>query len=237
MFKNPLRKRQYIGSLIGIVIGIIIYIILPQKSAEEYLSIGPANTGHEGLSCNTCHTPAKGTVLQQLQSNISYTFGQRKTSADFGTENVDNEKCLACHDRPNDRHPQYRFSEPKFKDAIAVIDATQCETCHQEHNGVRVALPDANYCINCHSDLKVHKDPLDIPHETLISQGQWSTCLQCHDFHGNHVYLTPEKMKDTIPLSKIQKYLKGGKDPFSEEKKYMPLSEEEWLKLKKEYEE
>ena len=125
----------------------------------------------------------------------------------------------------------------KFKDAIAVIDATQCETCHQEHKGVRVALPDANYCINCHSDLKVHKDPLDIPHETLISQGQWSTCLQCHDFHGNHVYLTPEKMKDTIPLSKIQEYLKGGEDPFSKEKKYMPLSEEEWLKLKKEYEE
>lgn len=234
-FKNPLRKRQQIGSLIGIGIGLVIFIVLPLKASEDFLSLGPLNTGHEGLSCNACHTEAKGNLMQQLQTNISYTFGARKKSVDFGTENVDTKKCLECHDRPNDRHPTHRFLEPKYKDAIKVINATQCETCHREHNDTRVVLPDGNFCVNCHYDLEVTNDPIDTPHSELIANEQWSTCLQCHDFHGNHVYKAPEKMKDTIQLKKIQAYLKGGKDPFADKKKYMPLSEEEWLKVKKKY--
>ncbi|KAA1248155.1 cytochrome c3 family protein [Aquimarina sp. RZ0] len=233
--KNPLRKRQYIGSLIGIAIGVVIYSILPLKQSENFLSLGPLNTGHEGLSCNSCHTDAKGNLLQQLQSNIAYTFGARKTKADFGTENVDNKKCLQCHDRPNDRHPTHRFLEPRFKDAIATINVTECETCHQEHNDTRIVLNDATFCVNCHYDLEVKNDPIDIPHKDLIANKQWSTCLQCHDFHGNHIYKVAQKIKDTISLEKIQAYLKGGEDPFSNKKKYQPLSEEEFLNMKKKY--
>lgn len=233
--KNPLRKRQYIGSLIGIGIGLCIYIILPLKQSEQFLSLGPLNTGHEGLSCNACHTDAKGNLWQQLQSNMQYTLGIRKELADFGTENVDNKKCLECHDRPNDRHPTHRFLEPRFKEAISHINATQCETCHREHNGTRIVLAEATFCVNCHYDLVVKNDPIDVPHEQLIANKQWSTCLQCHDFHGNHIYEVAEKLADTIPLQKIQEYLKGGDDPFSAKKKHLPLSEEEWLKLKKKY--
>ena len=236
MFKgNPLRRRQYIGSLIGILIGLIIFIVLPQKTAEDYLSLGPMNVGHEGLSCNACHTEAKGNVFQQVQANVAHVFGLRKKAVDFGTKNVDNKKCLECHDRPNDRHPTYRFLETKFQDAIKVIDATQCETCHREHNETRVVLADGSFCVNCHSDLKVQKDPLDVPHKDLIANGQWSTCLQCHDFHGNHIYKEAVKIKDTIPLKSIKAYLSGGKDPFSGKKKYIPLNEEEWLKVKSKY--
>ena len=233
--KNPLRKRQYIGSLIGISIGIVIYIVLPLKQSETFLSLGPLNTGHEGLSCEACHTDAKGNLWQQLQSNISYTFGMRKSQADFGTENVDNKKCLECHDRPNDRHPTHRFLEPRFKEAVANINATQCETCHREHNDTRVVLQNANFCMNCHYDLEVKNDPIDVPHDVLVAQKQWSTCLQCHDFHGNHVYQVVIKMKDTIPLEKIRNYLQGGIDPFSDKKTHQPLSEEQWLALKKKY--
>ena len=236
MFKrNPLRRRQYIGSLIGIAIGLAIFIILPQKPAEEFLSLGPMNTGHEGLSCEACHTSAKGNVMQQLQANIAFTFGARKKPADFGTENVDNKKCLECHDRANDRHPTHRFLEPKFKDAIAEINATECETCHREHNDTRVVLADATFCVNCHHDLVVKNDPIDVPHSELIANEQWSTCLQCHDFHGNHIYEVAEKIKDTISITKIQDYLAGGDDPFSTKKKHLPLSEEEWLKVKSKY--
>jgi len=74
-----------------------------------------------------------------------------------------------------------------------------------------------------------------IPHEELIANKEWSTCLQCHDFHGNHVYKVAKKMKDTIPLKQINAYLRGGEDPFSEKKKHLPLSEEEWLLLKEKY--
>lgn len=234
MFKgNPLRRRQYIGSLVGIVLGLICYVLLPLKSTEDFLSLGPMNTGHEDLSCVACHTPAKGNVFQQVQANIAHTFGARKSGVDFGTKNVDTKKCLECHDRPNDRHPTHRFLEAKYQDAIAKIDATQCETCHREHNDTRVVLPEATFCVNCHYDLEVVNDPIDVPHSKLIAEKQWSTCLQCHDFHGNHIYKVATKMKDTLSLAKIDAYLKGGEDPFSKKKKYMPLSEEEWQKVKK----
>jgi len=233
MFSNPLRKRQYIGSAIGVGIGILIYILLPLKASEDFLSLGPMNTGHEGMSCNTCHTDAKGSMVQQISSNMQYAFGMRKKSVEFGTQDVDNKKCLACHERSNDRHPTHRFLEPRFKTAIKEINATECETCHKEHNGVRVVLDDATFCQSCHYDLEVINDPIDVPHATLIENKQWSTCLQCHDFHGNHVYETAVKIKDTIPLELISDYLKGGKDPFTEKKKYYPTSEEEWSKQKK----
>ncbi len=236
MFKgNPLRRRQYIGSLVGIALGVVAYILLPLKAIEDFLSLGPMNTGHEDLSCTACHTPAKGNVFQQIQANVAHAVGARKSGVDFGTHNVDNKKCLECHDRPNDRHPTHRFLETRFQDEIAEIDATQCETCHREHNDTRVVLPDAKFCVTCHHDLEVINDPLDVPHSKLIKDEQWSTCLQCHDFHGNHIYEVAEKMKDTIPIKHIQAYLKGGKDPFSKKKKYVPLSEEEWSKINKKY--
>ena len=230
MFKvNPLRKRQFLGGIIGISLGVIIFYFFTLKSSEEYLAIGPMNNGHEELSCITCHKDARGNLLQQVQSNISYSVGVRKENVDFGTKDVDENNCLECHDRPNDRHPIYRFSEPRFKEAIQNINATNCITCHSEHHGERVTLDMSDFCMNCHQELVVEDDPLDIDHATLIRKQNWSTCLQCHDFHGNHKYEVPTKLKDTIPLKNIKAYFKGGEDPFGKDKKYKGLTEAEWL--------
>ncbi|WP_406683496.1 cytochrome c3 family protein [Seonamhaeicola sp. MEBiC1930] len=232
MFKvSPLRKRQVIGSIIGLVVGSVIFYVLTLESTEEYVSIGPMNTGHQDLSCFTCHADAKGNLLQQIQSNISHTIGAREEGVDFGTHDVTVDNCLECHDRANDRHPTYRFSEPRFKNAIKAIDATTCITCHTEHNDKeRVSLISADYCMNCHQELVVENDPLDISHEDLIAKEKWSTCIQCHDFHGNHRYEVPEQMKDTIPLLDVKKYFEGGADPYGTDKKYIALSQEQWLK-------
>jgi hypothetical protein len=83
--------------------------------------------------------------------------------------------------------------------------------------------------MHCHSDLTVKNDPLDISHEQLIAEEQWDTCLQCHDFHGNHEYKTPSAIKDTISYEALHKYFEGGKDPFSQKKKFKALSEKEWI--------
>lgn len=229
---NPLRKRQFYGILIGLVTAIILVSsLLFIKPAEEYLSIGPMNTGHEGFSCNTCHTDAKGNWVQQIQSNTECAIGLRKDMVEFGSLPPDTKKCLACHERDNDRHPTHRFLEPKHKKAINKIDATNCTTCHDEHNGVRVSLLNGNYCMNCHSNTKIKKDPLDTPHSKLFKEGMWNTCLQCHDFHGNHQsHEAPTLMTDTIPLQKISTYFKGGKDPYGQTKKFKALSEQEWIK-------
>ncbi|MCB4798096.1 cytochrome c3 family protein [Neotamlana laminarinivorans] len=229
---SPLRTRQVIGGIIGLVVGALVFVLLSLESNEEYVSVGPMNTGHEELSCFACHADAKGNLIQQVQSNTSHAFGFREEGVDFGTQDVTANNCLECHDRPNDRHPIYRFSEPRFSDAIKNIDATTCVTCHSEHHGERVTLGKIDYCMNCHQDLSVESDPLDISHKDLISQEKWETCIQCHDFHGNHRYEVPTQMKDTFSLKSISNYLKGDKDPYGMDKKYTALSQEEWLKKK-----
>ncbi|WP_136481293.1 cytochrome c3 family protein [Cognatitamlana onchidii] len=231
MFKvSPLRKRQVIGGIIGVVVGVSLFYMFTLEATEEYVSIGPMNTGHQELNCFACHADAKGNLLQQVQSNIAHAVGARSTGVDFGTQDVTVDNCLQCHDRPNDRHPTYRFSEPRFKEAVQHIDATTCITCHTEHENERVSVANINYCMNCHQELDVENDPLDISHKQLIADEQWSTCIQCHDFHGNHRYEVPEKLKDTIPMKLIQSYFDGGDDPYGTNKKYIALSQEAWLK-------
>lgn len=225
------RRRQWIGFGVGILATAIAYTILSLESNEDMLSLGPMNTGHEGLSCESCHTSAKGNLFQQLQANVMFTFGMRRTEADFGTQNVDTNKCLECHDRENDRHPLHRFKETRFTAArknLGHEGQVECESCHIEHNGVRVTQANIGYCENCHSDTNLNNDPLEVSHEELIAKEMWSTCLQCHDFHGNHVFHAAESMKDTIPISTVRAYFDGGKTPYSDIKKYYPLKEEEW---------
>ncbi len=231
MFKiSAIRRRQFFGILIGLVVGASLIAFLTLDPSKEYISLGPMNSGHNNLSCITCHTDARGNLSQQIQSNISYVFGARKQNVDFGTQDVTPENCLQCHDRPNDRHPTHRFLEPRFSEVIKQINTTTCITCHSEHHGKRVTIRPVNYCMNCHTDLVVEKDPLDISHEQLITKEEWFTCIQCHDFHGNHRYKVADRLKDTIPIVKINAYLEGGTDPFGDNKKYTGLSEPEWLK-------
>jgi cytochrome c553 len=66
----------------------------------------------------------------------------------------------------------------------------------------------------------LENDPLDVSHAQLIQAQNWKTCLQCHDFHGNHIAKTPTLLKDTIPTAFIKAYLQGSKSPYSENKKY-----------------
>lgn len=231
MFKiSPLRQRQFLGAIIGLILSIPLIYILTLDANEQYISIGPMNTGHEDLKCFSCHADAKGNLIQQVQSNFSHLAGVRDQGVDFGTKDVTVDNCLQCHERANDRHPTYRFSEPRFKDAIKNIDATTCITCHKEHKEERVSVKSINYCMNCHQTLDVENDPLDISHKDLIAQEKWFTCIQCHDFHGNHKYSVPEKLSDTIPMKEIQKYFDGGKDPYGDSKKYTALTLEDWLK-------
>lgn len=224
------RKRQWIGFGVGLLVTVATYTVLSLPANEQMLSLGPMNTGHENLSCESCHTPAKGNVFQQIQANVMFSVGLRKTVADFGTANVDNKKCLECHDRPNDRHPLHRFEEARFSEARKNIGVTECESCHNEHSGVRITQTNIGYCQNCHSETALKNDPLEISHAELIKREMWTTCLQCHDFHGNHVMKAAESMRDTIPLTVVREYFDGGKSPYSDIKKYFALTEEEWRK-------
>jgi hypothetical protein len=218
---SPRRKRQMTGILVGITLLAVTFAIIMWPGNEQLTSLGPMNIGHETLKCNACHVKAKGNVFQQFGANTQHIFGMRKKPVTFGHEDVSNNTCKSCHQRPDDRHPVHRFMEPRFAEVRNQIHPEKCESCHREHNSVRLVIDDTGYCQNCHKDTELKKDPLmDVSHSVLISQNKWSTCLQCHDFHGNHIMETPVAMKDTIPLRLIKAYILGGISPYSAKKKH-----------------
>jgi len=174
------------------------------------------NVGHEQIACDSCHRPAPGTVRQQLQANARFAIGLRAEPVDFGERRVENADCLSCHERPFDRHPVSRFSEPRFEQARAAANVQRCEGCHREHGGTRVTS-ETTVCENCHSDIKLRVDPLDVSHERLARERRFSTCLGCHDFHGNHVMKPAEHISEVIALDRIEAYLRGGRSPYPAE--------------------
>jgi hypothetical protein len=208
----PLRRRIGVGT--GVLVGLAIAAWLNAPGQAHLNAPGPMNTGHADLACTSCHQPAPGTVRQQLQAFARDWLVGVDPRADLGFRAVGNAECQRCHDRPDDRHPVYRFLEPRFADARAALHPELCVSCHQEHAGSRVTVADGTYCRHCHADLVVEHDPLDVSHRSLIEQKRWDTCLGCHDFHGNHDMKPPERLDAAIPAAAVQTYLRGGLSPY-----------------------
>ena len=207
------RERQTKGFIAGLTLGVLFMGILFFPGLSDLHVAGPMNTGHEEFDCESCHKRAPGTMRQQVQANIRYLFGARRDQADFGYADVDNRACLSCHDRPNDRHPVFRFVEPRFKEARAAIKPHFCISCHLEHTGNRVTIQ-KGFCITCHQDLELQKDPIDTSHVQLIADEQWDTCLGCHDFHGNHDMQAPTEVANALKPEDIGRYFQGGTSPY-----------------------
>lgn len=215
-------SNRNLGIAVSAVLAFFLFQFFSAPTAAEYLAKGPLNTGHETLECASCHRPAPGSTRQQLQFNTRAFLGFNDSDyADFGNLPVASENCLECHNRPNDRHPTHRFMEPRFAEAREAIHPESCISCHQEHHGQRITITPLDYCVNCHRDIEIKDDPLETSHASLIEQEQWNTCLQCHDFHGNHVFEVPDKIRDTIPLQAIKDYAAGKSDPYGELKVYI----------------
>lgn len=182
--------------------------------STSFVAHGPMTPGHENVGCVHCHEKAPGTFRQQVQANVDYLFGWRSTAAEFGYLPANSKQCLSCHERPNERHPIYRFQEPRFETAIKTVDAQSCLGCHSEHEKRRVSVG-GEFCSACHEGLKLKNDPVDVPHTLLIADKQWQTCLGCHDFHGNHKHQPPDKLQEAYSVQEILSYLQAGPDPFA----------------------
>jgi predicted CXXCH cytochrome family protein len=207
---------------VGFVISCILLFVFTRPANESYVAKGPFNTGHEQLECIDCHKSAPGSTRQQLQFNAKIALSLDDNDyAHFGKMAVDNKECLNCHERSNDVHPTHRFMEPRFSSAREAIKPEKCTSCHNEHQGKRITIEQVDFCRHCHEDTEVKNDPLTISHDQLISNEEWNTCLQCHDFHGNHIFELNTELKDTIPEKEVREYFEGGKDPYSEVKKFI----------------
>jgi hypothetical protein len=220
------RKPQDLAYKLGIMMGLIGLAILSLPAYDNYTSRGPMNSGHDTLKCKSCHQDAPGSLRQQIQANLRYVLKLRDQLADFSHQAVTNESCMDCHERPNDRHPVYRFLEPRFLKAREKLRPQLCVSCHTEHKGRRVTLAEIGYCVNCHKKTKLRKDPLDVPHDRLITLNRWESCLGCHDFHGNHIMETKKTVEDIIPAERIRAYFQGGPSPYGDDRHYKAKKEE-----------
>lgn len=214
------RPEAVAAALVLAVLTMGIWAVPPGMG---FRAMGPLNTGHETLGCGDCHKPAAGSVRQQLSHNARAIVGfHDEPWVDVGYAPVDNAACLACHDRPNDRHPTSRFEELRFAEQRAVLGPHQCNNCHGEHHGERIAAVGNGFCVNCHEGMEVEDDPIDVPHADLALQGDWNTCLTCHDFHGNHERTAPTRMADRLSEEAVRAYFAGGPDPYGSAKRYLP---------------
>lgn len=227
--KRNFRRRQNIGLAFGLFTGVLIVIWLSLPANARLRAPGNMNIGHDKLSCDECHIPTAGSFRQKIQANAQYWLGVRQTFVSLGYAPVANEDCLDCHERPDERHPVFRFFEPRFKKARAEIGAQYCVSCHREHSGVRVTV-DMQFCALCHKRLDIKNDPLMtvfgskdarpalVSHKQLVQSKRWNTCLGCHDFHGNHRMKTETSMARLIDSEVIKKYFQGSKSPYSKDK-------------------
>lgn len=219
--RRTIRPRVYYLAIVTTVAALGV-LALPGK--DRLRAAGPMNTGHEALDCVQCHTPAEGTIRQQLQANVRHLVGLRDVGAAFMHKPVGNTDCLACHQNNDDRHPVYRFNEPRFAEARDSLAPQYCVSCHTEHSGKRVTVAPTS-CSTCHADLTMEKDPIEPNHETLVANGDWASCLSCHDFHGNHVRETPVRREDGVSELDIARYLAGGPPIYGNTKRYDALTE------------
>jgi hypothetical protein len=215
-----MKPAAVFGYWAGLFTLIPLLTLLWSQEQENLHASGPANTGHETLSCIDCHRAAPGSFRQQIQANLRYWLGLRSKPVDFQFLPVTNNECRGCHDRPNDNHPAHRFLEPRFAKARANISAHKCVSCHQEHQGVRVTI-EPTFCVNCHQKLKLKKDPLPVfSHAQLIAGEKWASCMGCHDFHGNHIMKVTTALHQGIKKKILTEYFEGGPSPYSKNKQY-----------------
>lgn len=213
------RWSQRVGYAVGAVLLSAGAAVIFLGAASPLRMPGPANIGHSELSCESCHRSAPGSLRQQVQANMRWLLGQRAHPVEIGAVPVSSATCTECHARPNDRHPVFRFLEPRFAEVRRDLHLERCASCHLEHTGKRVTVA-VDFCKNCHAEMTLARDPLDFSHELIVRTEQWDRCLGCHDFHGNHLRRAPKLVAETVDTEIIEQYFRGGPSPYGAEKKY-----------------
>jgi len=105
----------------------------------------------------------------------------------FGGSELRQQACEGCHaaelTESGDKHPLSKFTDPRNAPLLERIDATRCETCHEEHRPeltltMGVTQP-ADLCAHCHSSIAEERPShAGMKFDTCSSSG-------CHRYHDN----------------------------------------------------
>ena len=178
-----------------------------------FSTMGNTIRGHEQLHCADCHEESPGTVRQQIQAKIQFWLGNRGDIA-WQHSPINNKTCTDCHDQSDNVHASHLFLESKYEAQRAEFAPEQCVSCHQEHRNNRVNIQSMTFCSECHNDMQLETDSLKPPssptHDELVQANDWSSCLGCHDYHGNHIRETPIMYSERIPIQDIRTYIHNG---------------------------
>ena len=166
----------------------------PPSSASVVFLPGETTNGHHQIetNCAVCHRPDAG---------------------------VTDQSCIDCHDadlkQSRDTHARSKFNDPKKADLLQHIDATNCLSCHIEHqeeqtDEIGVTVP-ADYCFHCHQDVAKTR-----PSHTAFAFDSCATA-GCHNYHDNtalyenflhkHSGQTAITQNAANPLRKLQQWL------------------------------
>jgi hypothetical protein len=134
-------------------------------AGRSFLLPGETTHGHYQieLACESCHM------------------------SPFGGREAIQQACVGCHGQElkeaDDKHPLTKFTDPRNAEITAIIDATQCVTCHEEHrpeitSAMAVSVPQ-DFCAHCHQNIAQERPS----HEGM----GFDTCASagCHNFHDN----------------------------------------------------
>src|SRR5712675_2844068 len=116
-------------------LGLYVLAVIIYGGNRSFLLIGRTTSGHHQieLACDACHASV------------------------FGGADVLQDACVTCHGADlkaaDDKHPKSKFTDPRNADRTAVLDASYCVTCHQEHRpgitqAMGVTMP-KDYCFLC----------------------------------------------------------------------------------------
>jgi hypothetical protein len=136
----------------------------PASSVKTILLPGKTTHGHYQieLNCSACH-------------------------AEDGNREFMENACINCHGddlkKARDTHPARKFADPVHAETLAILDATKCVTCHQEHVDhhtldMGLTMP-ADYCYHCHQEtLENRPSHANLAFDSCANAG-------CHNYHDN----------------------------------------------------
>lgn len=211
------RARRRVGYRIGAAGWAVSLAVSSWGDDGQVLARGPANPGHGALECADGHEAAPGAVRQQVQAAVAFGLGLRETAPAIGRLPMTNRICLDCHEREDDQHPTHVFSQPKYSDEREEIPAHLCITCHREHSGRHVENT-GQFCVTCHSGMEAREDPIAPTHAALAADERWDTCLRCHEFHGNHLRVTPGTLEASLGGREMLCHLDSGTPQYGEKR-------------------